>query len=130
MQIATARLMDLINDDPEFRLQARHWDTRLRYQMGDDVFILVIRDGVVTEVVDKPIPFDEWRIEFVASDETWTNILTAVPRPFYQDIWSAQLYHGLRLGGDLEGMFAYFAAVRRITDLLRSLQNSTTVSAS
>lgn len=123
MRVATAELVDVLNGDPEFRLQARHWDSRLRYEMGEDVFILVIRDGMVTDVVENPGPFDEWRIEFVAGDETWANILAAVPRPFYQDIWSAQLHHGLRVGGDLEGMFAYFAAVRRITHLLRSQRN-------
>ena len=127
MRIATDELQASLNDDPEFRLTARSWDCRLRYRMGDDGFILVIRDGEVASVVDPAGLFDEWQVDITAADDVWRNVLAALPRPGFQDLFPAQLHHGLRMAGDLESLFAYYGAVRRITEVMRSVHNDAPV---
>lgn len=124
MRLPLDALISAINKDPEFRIAARMWSSRILYQLGDDRFILIIQDGVVASVIEQPGLFEEWRTEIIADDEVWSQILADKPRPFYQDLFPAQLCHGLRMRGDLEGLFAYYPAIRRITDLMRYTHNS------
>ena len=128
MRIAADRLTTALNDDPEFRLCARMWDARIRYRMGDDGFILDIRRGEAA-VVGAPGIFDDFTIEIAAGDDIWEKILAPVPPPFHQDQFPAQLHHGLRIAGDLESVFAYYGALRRITELLRAVHNDAAVAA-
>ena len=123
MRIATDRLVGALNADPELRLTARLWTTRIRYSLGDDAFVLDLRDGRVVDVVDAPTIFDDFAIDIAAPDDVWDKILSPVPPPFCQDLFPAQLHHGLRIAGDLESVFAYYGAVRRITELMRAVRN-------
>lgn len=127
MRIATDKLLARLKEDPEFGLMARMWDCRLRFRMGVDSFILVIRGGEATAVVEPAGLFDEWQIDISADEEVWRNILAPVPRPFFHDLFPAQLHHGLRMQGDLESLFAYYGAVRRLTEVLRLVHNDAPV---
>lgn len=129
MHIAADRLATALNDDPEFRLCSRLWNTRIRYRLGEDAFILEIRAGEVAGVVERPGVFDDFRIDVSAGEDVWEKILAPVPPPFYHDLFPAQLHHGLRIGGDLESVFAYYGALRRITELMRSVHNETPATA-
>jgi hypothetical protein len=123
VRIATDELLARLKEDPEFGLTARLWDCRIRFRMGAEGFILVIRDGEATAVVEPVGIFDDWQIAISADDEVWGNILAAVPPPFFHDLFPAQLHHGLRMEGDLESLFAYYGAVRRLTEVMRSVHN-------
>ena len=123
MKLDTERLKKVMNADPEFALASRMWDARLRYRLGDDAFLIVIRDGVVTEIVPAPGLFHEFTADISAPDEVWSQILAAVPPPLFQDLFPAQFHHGLRITGDLESFYCYYAAVRRTTDLMRQVNN-------
>jgi hypothetical protein len=127
LRIDTDRLLTRLNADPEFGLTARQWDCRLRFRIGADSFILVVRAGDVEAVEEPAGIFDEWQIAISADDEVWRNILAAVPPPFYHDLFPAQLHHGLRLEGDLESLFAYYGAVRRLTEIMRDVHNDAPV---
>jgi hypothetical protein len=127
VRIATDKLQTSLNDDPEFRLCARSWDARLRYQMGEHSFIVVIRDGQVAAISEPAGFFDESDIEITAGDHVWANILAEIPPPRFQDLFPAQLHHGLRMHGDLETLFAYYAAVRRMTEVMRAVHNGAPV---
>jgi hypothetical protein len=127
VRIATDNLQTALNDDPEFLLCARSWDARLRYRMGDHSFILVIRDGRVAAISDPATFFDESDIEIAADDAVWAGILAEIPPPRMQDLFPAQLHHGLRMLGDLESLFAYYAAVRRLTEVMRAVHNDAPV---
>jgi hypothetical protein len=129
VRIAADTLTTALNDDPEFRLCGRLWSARIRYRMGDDAFILDIRHGRVAGVVEPAGIFDDFTIEIAAGEETWEKILAPVPPPFHHDLFPAQLHHGLRITGDLESVFAYYGALRRITELMRSVHNDAAVAA-
>jgi hypothetical protein len=124
VRIATSALQTTLNGDPEFRLAARFWDCRIRYRLGDDAFVLVIRNGEVAAVVERPGVFDDYEIDIAADEASWQKILAPVPPPFYHDLFPAQLHHGLRMSGDLASLLAYYGAVRRITDVMRSTHNA------
>ncbi len=115
----TEGLRAALNADPEFRLAARLWTTRLVLRMGERRYLLEIRDGEVREVVDEVTIFDPWEIELAGPEEGWEKLLQLIPPPFYQDVFPAILHHGFTMGGDLESLFAYYPAVRRMLDVVR-----------
>ena len=82
MRIDTQRLLTRLHADPEFALTARQWDCRLRFRLGADSFILVVRAGEGADVEEPAGLFDEWQIAISADDEVWRNILSVIPPPF------------------------------------------------
>ena len=74
----------------------------------------------LTELGASAIAYD---IVLAGPAAVWRGILAAVPVPFYQDFWSARFMHGFRTEGDLDALCAYYAAVRRLGDLLRQQAN-------
>lgn len=115
--IAWGELKDRVNADAEFRLAARLWDATLRLDVGDASHRLRFRDGSLAEV--EPCAAEDPCDLFVgASEDAWRELLEPVPRPYYQDLFGAQLLHGIRLPGDPLAYAAYYPALRRLMQLL------------
>jgi hypothetical protein len=116
------RLGSAANDDPEFGLAARFWTTVLRFDIGDDTFLIHVGDGRVTWV-DEPVGPAKRRsassIVVAAPAGEWDELLSLVPRPFYQDLWGATNHHGFEVLGDLEEFSQYYRAISRMLELLR-----------
>ena len=125
MFIALDRLVDELNADPEFRLASRLWTADIRYVLGDDSFRLSVVDGTVVGAFAGPGLFDAYTFSISGSEEVWAEILSPVPAPMYQDLFPAQFHKGVRMEGDLESLYGYYAAVRRTTDILRRVNNDT-----
>lgn len=126
MIVALDRLAEELESDPEFRLISRLWNAKIRYVLGEDSFMLTIADGAVASIVADPGLFDPYTFSISGPEEVWAEILSLVPAPMYQDLFPAQFHKGVRLEGDLESLYGYYAAVRRITDLLRQVNNAAT----
>jgi hypothetical protein len=119
-RIDPARLKDELAADAEFGICARYWTVRLRLQIGPGQLTIRLTDGNVVAVSDVATGFDPYDIVLSGPGHTWTEILAPVPRPFYQDFWSAAARHDFHLDGDLDSLCAYYGAVRRLCDLLRA----------
>jgi hypothetical protein len=113
------------NDDPEFQIAARFWNTVLHVGVddtGEPGHLIRIRDGRIEEIRPQASagPGEPWQLSISASRDDWRRFLEPVPRPFYQDLWGASIYHGFRIQGDLEAhLYPYYPAVRRMFELLR-----------
>jgi hypothetical protein len=115
------RLREAANDDAEFRIAARFWDAVLRIGVDDAGTLIRIRDGCIEEITPElPIGMSTWDFSISAPATEWRHFLEPVPRPFYQDLWGASLYHGFRVEGNLETFYPYYAAVRRMFELMRA----------
>jgi hypothetical protein len=115
--IAWNGLRDRVNGDGEFRYAARHWDATLRLDMGDVSHRLRFEDGSLVDVgpCEGGAPCD---LFVGASEDDWSELLAAVPRPYYQDLAAARLMHGVRLPEDDLSYAAYYPALRRLVQLL------------
>ena len=96
-----SRLKQTVNADPEFKLTAR-----------------------LLNVNESPTFFDEWDIIASGPAEGWQKLLQSVPPPLYQDLFPAAVHRGFSVGGNLDLLFGYYAAFRRLTDLLRKIANN------
>ena len=111
-----------LREDPEFVLQARFLTTRIRVVIGEtQSFMIVVTDGVVTEIDPVVTPFDRFDINLEGTEEAWQGLLSPAPAAFYQDFFPAMLHHGFRLEGDMTTIMAYYPAIRRLNDLLRTV---------
>jgi hypothetical protein len=113
-------LRDALNGDPEFRLAARYWNGALEFRIGEQRCVVNLAEGEVTEV-GQSVRGSMAPVVISAPEEDWTQLLELAPRPFYQDFHAASAHHGFRLGGDVETLWAYYAAVRRSADILRAI---------
>ena len=124
--MAFEKLQEAANNDPEFRLAARFWDTALRMEMGNEALLLHIEKGRIVELVSghQAIAFlTPVHIVVSAPTSEWQRFLERIPKPFYVDLWGAMTHHGFKVSGDMESLYAYYPAVRRLFDIMRALTN-------
>ena len=126
MNTSFDRLPVAANNDPEFRIAARFWNSTLRLEMGADPLVIRLEKGQITEVASGHeafgllVPSD---IIIFAPVEDCKKFLERIPKPFYVALFGATIYHGFKVGGDMASFYAYYPAVRRLFDIMRSLVN-------
>jgi hypothetical protein len=116
-----SRIAQAANDDAEFRLAARFWNSTIRFDAGDESYRLKIREGKIAEFA--PIAGNDARqydIRISAPREDWHELLKPTPRPFYQDLMAAVWRQGFKLEGDLLGFNPYYQAMNRLLELMRA----------
>ena len=50
VKLSRDKLKSALRDDAEFRVLARYWSGSLRFDIGDDVYLIKIKDGEVNAV--------------------------------------------------------------------------------
>lgn len=118
MQELLGDLATRANADAEFLLAARFWQARLALRDESSGSLVEIADGRIRQVA-ACAPDAPCDVSISAPRDEWARFLAPVPQPFYQDLWGAWTRHGFELGGDVEGMHAYYPALRRMLELLR-----------
>lgn len=122
-----ATLQTAANSDPEFRLAARFWNMVLRLHLGEDAYLLHIKAGQIAEVVPwqaHHMLWVSWDVSITASADEWAQFLAPIPQPFYQDLWPATIYHGFTVEGNVECIYPYYPALRRLFDLMRAMTHT------
>jgi hypothetical protein len=116
------KLQAALNDDGEFRFAARYWDGALQLQIGAQAHVLRLKGGEVVGIDSTPLDgTSPGEVTVSASADTWAQMLQPFPRPFYQDFYPAYMHHGLEFKGDSDYVWAYYAALRRSGQVLRSI---------
>jgi len=111
-----------LRDDAELNLHRKHFDATIRVVIGaTQSFQLILRDGDDIEVDPVVTPFDGFDIQLLGSEEQWSKLLEPNPPAFYQDFYPAMVHHGFRIEGNMEMIYAFLPAVRRLGDLFRTV---------
>lgn len=109
-----------LRDDPEFNLHRKYFEAKIRVVIGEtQSFQLIIRDGLDIEVDPVVTPFDGFDIQLAGSEEHWAKMLEPYPPAFYQDFYPAMVHHGFKIEGDMEMIYAFLPAIRRLGDIFR-----------
>ncbi len=123
------KIVTSFNDDPEFRIQARYWTGELQFGVGDALYSITLKDGVIVDAeVSALVPLTDadeakgsLRVRVAGSAEGWDKLTEKPTPPFYLDYYGASAHHGFTLGGDPETLWAYYPAIRRTADLFREI---------
>ena len=118
-----ARVIEVINADPEFRLASRFFSQDILLIVGESKCIVKVRDGIVTELKLDPTFMNPWSFFIKGSGEAWQKFLHPLPPPFFTDLYGCIARQNFEIGGDIEAVFAHYWAVTRLLDVLRELQN-------
>jgi hypothetical protein len=121
--IAWSELAGRIDEDGEFRVASRSWEATLRLDLGPESHRLCFQDGRLREVGTCD-PDADCDLHISAPLEEWEQLLAPVPRPFYQDLFGAQLHHGFQMNAELLDYAAYYPALRRLIEILREMRES------
>jgi hypothetical protein len=116
------KLKSALRDDAEFRVLARYWSGSLRFDIGDDVYLIKIKDGEVNAVDSQaPAKSGLGDVVITAPADDWAQFLKPLPEPWYHEFYPASAHHDFRLGGDPDYLWPYYYAIRRSGEILRSL---------
>ncbi len=108
-----------INGDAEFALAARHLSSDMLLREGDGVYLVRLRDGVVSQIVLDATTADSWDFSIEGPAESWEKLLQPVPPPFFNGVYSGMMRGKFRITGNIESAYAHLRAVNRMMDLLR-----------
>ena len=121
----TARqLLDRMNSDGAFGLVARDMNLNLSITVEDEARLIKFRDGAMHSV-DRFVPLTEpVDIAINGSKAFWQKILAPVPPPRFQNLYAAVRAGTCEVSGNAELYSAYFAALTRMIDVMREIENS------
>ncbi|MCF6121734.1 hypothetical protein EN962_20190 [Mesorhizobium sp. M7A.F.Ca.CA.001.09.2.1] len=118
--IPVKAVRDGVNKDPEFAIAARFWNARIRFYSNEaDEYFMEIRDGRVVDFQQGSDGYKSSTIYVGGPRETWRDILKPAPARFCNDFFPAAIHRGMRLGGDLSSLYAYYSALQRILAVMR-----------
>lgn len=116
-----------VNGDPEFAIAARFWNACIRFYSNEgDEYFMVIRDGKVAGFQEGSDGYQPSTIYVGGPAETWRDLLSPEPPRFCNDFFPAAIHRGMRLGGDLSSLYAYYGALQRILAILRRTASGAT----
>lgn len=114
-----ARMSARFAGDAELAHAVRFWTGALYLAEGDARGALRFEAGRFTGAGASAAPAGPRDVEIAAAPGEWEKLLAKVPPPFYQDVFGASLHHPVSLGGDVETVYAYYPAIRRVIEILR-----------
>jgi hypothetical protein len=86
VKLSRDKLKSVLREDPEFRVFARYWSGSLRFDIGDDVYLIKIKDGEVN-AVDAHAPTTSGLGDVIirAPADDWAQFLKPLPEPWYHE---------------------------------------------
>lgn len=111
---------DGVNADPEFAIAGRFWNARIRFYTHElDEYFMQIEHGRVTTFREGTDGYQASTIYVGGPRSSWKEVLSLKPRRLFHDFFPAAIHGGMRLGGDLSSLYAYYAAMQRIAAVMR-----------
>jgi pimeloyl-ACP methyl ester carboxylesterase len=110
-----------------FKLSARFWTAKLVFRMGDEAYVLEMRNG---ELVDfrRDDSAGDGDITIAGPVESWSKLLQAVPSPGFQDPLFGAGGAGFQVKGDsVAAIGPFYYAVQEFIHLLRQLRSGAPV---
>jgi hypothetical protein len=118
------RLRVRVNSDPEFKLVARDMTVNLAIAVGSESRLVKVHDGQL-HTIGRFVPLTEpVDIYIKGGSEFWQRMLLPVPPPRFQNLYAAVRAGNCEITGNGELYSAYFAAINRMIDVMRELENS------
>ena len=118
------RLRERINNDGAFRQVSRDMALNVAIETDGAARLVTFRDGTLTAI--KPFVSMTEPVDLtIRGDATfWRNLLAPIPPPRFQNLYAAVRAETCHVTGDAELYWAYFAALTRLFDVMRDVENN------
>jgi hypothetical protein len=119
-----ARLREQINQDGAFRQVSRDMTLNMAIETDGAARMVTFRDGTLTSI--KPFITVTEPVDLTIRGDTtfWRNLLSPVPPPRFQNLYAAVRAETCQVSGNAELYWAYFAALTRLFDVMRDVENN------
>ena len=119
-----ARLRERINQDVAFRQVSRDITLNMAIETDGASRLVTFRDGTLTSI--KPFITVTEPVDLTIRGDTtfWRNLLLPVPPPRFQNLYAAVRAETCQVSGNAELYWAYFAALTRLFDVMRDVENN------
>ncbi|MFC7233506.1 hypothetical protein ACFQMM_22975 [Saliphagus sp. GCM10025308] len=105
--------VDWLANDAQFDRTSVHFDATVLFEFGDDGYVVELSDGEIDAVHTEPM-FVGWDFAVRAPVDTWENLLSESPPPFYNDLRSVWLQYDLEIEGDLKRAIQHWRPLKRM----------------
>lgn len=118
------RLRERINQDGAFHQVSQDMTLSLELETDGAARLITFRDGTLTSIrpfvtVTEPVDLT------IRGDTTfWRNLLSPVPPPRFQNLYAGVRAETCHVSGNAELYWAYFAALTRLFDVMRDVENN------
>ena len=113
------RLPELANGNTWLIHRGRFLDVTLMLAVGEEQFLIRIREGRVESVERGPFVMPQWTFALRASAQDWRTFWDPSPPPGYHDLVAMMKFNRLALDGD---PYPFMTHIRYFKDLLGSLR--------
>jgi hypothetical protein len=104
---AIEHLPELVNGDPAIVRWGRGLDASFMVEVGDDQYVLTVRDGRVEAVAKGPFVMRPWRFAIRARRAAWEKFWEKVPAPGWHDLFALLRRGDVVFEGDQRLLVAY-----------------------
>ena len=112
-----------MNCDPEFKLVSRDMTLNLAIEIGGERRLLKIRDGL-WQSIGAFVPLSEPIDVTITGDSPfWQKLLSPVPPPQFHNLYAGVRFGHCKVSGNSELYFAYYAAITRLVEVMREVEN-------
>jgi len=118
------RLRERINQDGAFRQVSQDMTLNMALETDGVTRLVTFRDGTLTSIrpfvtVTEPVDLT------IRGDTTfWRNLLSPVPPPRFQNLYAGVRAETCHVSGNAELYWAYVAALTRLFDVMRDVENN------
>ena len=115
-------LQDSVAEDRELAVSGRWSTLNFALQVGDDVFLVRLREGRIEKIVPEPGGGESWSFALVGSPEDWRRFLQESPPPSYHDPLAMDVrVPTFSIEGDQHVFIQHIRTVKRIFRIAQSL---------
>lgn len=113
-------LQDNVAEDRELAVSGRWSTLNFALQVGEDVFLVRLREGRIEEIIQESGGRESWSFAFVGSPEDWRRFLQE--SPFYHDLLAMDVrVPTFSIEGDQHVFIQHIRTVKRIFRIAQSL---------
>ncbi len=111
-----------VGDDQEMNVVGKFFDVDFLLGIGAKEYLMQVRKGKVSNIVENPTPLDAWRFAIRGPEESWKKFIQPVPPPMFNDIFAGVFHGNFKLEGDIKVFMQNIRALFRMLDVMREVK--------
>ncbi len=115
------RIPELVNHDPAIVRWGRHMNETFMVEVGDQQYLLTVREGRVESVTRGPFVMRAWRFAIRAKKDCWEKFWQKVPAPGWHDLFALLRRGDVTFEGDQRVLMAYLLYLKLVLAAPRRL---------
>jgi hypothetical protein len=118
------RLRERVNRDGAFRQVSQDMTLNIALETDGAARLITFRDGTLTSIKPFVAVTEPVDLTIRGAATFWRNLLSPVPPPRFQNLYAGVRAETCQVSGNAELYWAYFAALTRLFDVMRDVENN------